>query len=550
MADPFSSYYSDYLDATYDCVDRIVLNAYFHMGHSPAGFRSWWRLLKGSDNDLDNTHLMRLAGRVSRRVYAYATKNNIPIRKCKSDDRKHEIAEQYLPTDRNFVGVFLILIARAPATVFDIQRSSENGKIINIAKKKPLPYVNYYSFHIIDPEWGHITIKMCGHAPFPAQIILNGHEYVARKAQKEGIEFTKEGNCFTEIADAHHLGLVAETSSHSDGAIGRLTEVCERWIYSSCLCFALDFDEQQRSCFRYQFSVFQGEYSRNLLFTRGGDLDQVFNGVIDHTRKELDVKRLRTIFGMKKRPSRTKRKKPRLEFAIERPMYDLTIFKIHFGALTVKLYSKGERVLRIEVIVHNARVLGCRRSLINLPQIIFCLKGALERFMQTLSCVDVCCIADNQLDELPQPSFVGQTRVGGVDINNSRMRTVIAAVISLAPKPHGFTISDLAEAVQMRTGCPTCEYTPRKAAYDLKKLRGKNFIHKIEKSRRYETVPDGLRAITALLTLREKIIKPVLAGAAKPKLGPKPKNQTPIDIHYRNMQQEMRHLFLTMGIAA
>ncbi|MFQ5653018.1 MAG: hypothetical protein ACE5IY_24070 [bacterium] len=549
MADSFSDYYSEQLDATYDCVDRIVLNAYFLPGHSPAGFRSWWRLLKGSDDELDNAHLMRFAGRVSRRIRAYASENNIPIEKCHGE-QKRDIAQKYLPENPNFVGVFLIVIARAPATVFDIQRSKENDKIINIAKKKPLPYVNHYSFHIMDPEWGHITIKMCGHAPFKAQIMLNGHEYVARQAQKEGIEFTKEGNCFTEITDAHRLGLVAETSSHPDGAIGRLTEVCERWIYSSCLCFALDSDEQQRSGFRYRFFTFQAEYSRNLLFTRGRELDQIFNAVIDHTRKELDVKRVKTIFGVKKRPARTRHKKPRLEFVIERPAYDLTVFKIHFGALTVKIYSKGERVLRVEVIVHNAKALGYRRSLDNLPQIISCLKGVLERFLETLSCLDVCCIAGDQLDELPKPGFVGQTRVGGVDINSARIRSVVGAVVSLAPKPHGFTSSQLAQAVQARMGCRESEYTPRKAAYDLKKLRGKNLIRKIEKSRRYETVPEGLRTMAALLILREKIISSVLAGVAKPKPGPKPKNQIPIDKHYRNIQSEMRHIFRTLGIAA
>jgi len=309
---------------------------------------------------------MRFAGRVSRRIRAYASENNIPIEKCQGEQQR-DIAQKYLPQNPNFVGVFLIVIACAPATVFDIQRSKENDKIINIAKKKPLPYVNHYSFHIMDPEWGHITIKMCGHAPFKAQIMLNGHEYVARQAQKEGIEFTKEGNCFTEITDAHRLRLVAETSSHPDGAIGRLTEVCERWIYSSCLCFALDFDEQQRSGFRYQFFAFQAEYSRNLLFTRGKELEQIFNAVIDHTRKELDIKRLKTIFGCKKRPSQTRRKKPRLEFAIERPTYDLTVFKIHFDALTVKIYSKSEGLLHIEAIVQNAKTLGCRRALDNLP---------------------------------------------------------------------------------------------------------------------------------------------------------------------------------------
>jgi hypothetical protein len=32
MADRLSSLYQDLLDGTYDCVDRIVLNAYFRPG--------------------------------------------------------------------------------------------------------------------------------------------------------------------------------------------------------------------------------------------------------------------------------------------------------------------------------------------------------------------------------------------------------------------------------------------------------------------------------------------------------------------------------------
>ncbi len=33
--------------------------------------------------------------------------------------------------------------------------------------KDPWPYVNHYSFHILDPDWGHLTIKMSGHPPLP-----------------------------------------------------------------------------------------------------------------------------------------------------------------------------------------------------------------------------------------------------------------------------------------------------------------------------------------------------------------------------------------------
>lgn len=68
--DEFSQYYADFLDGSYDCVDRIVLNAYFQLGQTPGGLRVWWRQLYGSDDKLDTEHLMRLAGRFSRRVRA------------------------------------------------------------------------------------------------------------------------------------------------------------------------------------------------------------------------------------------------------------------------------------------------------------------------------------------------------------------------------------------------------------------------------------------------------------------------------------------------
>ena len=42
-SDEFSLRYSDLVTGSYDCVDRIVLNAFFPLGHNPGGFRTWWR---------------------------------------------------------------------------------------------------------------------------------------------------------------------------------------------------------------------------------------------------------------------------------------------------------------------------------------------------------------------------------------------------------------------------------------------------------------------------------------------------------------------------
>ena len=143
-------------------MDRIVLNAYFSLGHNPGGFRVWWRRLhEDSDEQLDNTRLMRMAG-----LYSQA------------------------------------------------------------------------------------------------------------------------------------LAQVADTLSQQ-ATVGRLSQVCDRWIYSACLCFGLDSEEQSRSGFHYSYSIYQVEHGSNLLFRVGGQLDRVFNAMVDRTRSRLDVPTLRTLFGVR-----------------------------------------------------------------------------------------------------------------------------------------------------------------------------------------------------------------------------------------------------------
>ena len=99
MTDQLSQAYAEYLDGTYASPDRIVLNAYFRTGHIPGGFRNWWRQLYGHDDQLDDAHLMRWAGRFSRRLRAYVAQMEIPVIDCQTGDRKARIAKQYLPPD-------------------------------------------------------------------------------------------------------------------------------------------------------------------------------------------------------------------------------------------------------------------------------------------------------------------------------------------------------------------------------------------------------------------------------------------------------------------
>jgi DNA-binding transcriptional ArsR family regulator len=336
------------------------------------------------------------------------------------------------------------------------------------------------------------------------------------------------------------------------GSVGRLSQVCERWIYSACLGFALSLEEQQRSGFRYTFSVFQAEYSRNLLFTRGRVMEEVFDGVIDRTRSLLDIKTVKTIFGYKRRPSArgAAASRARSQAAVETPVYTLTVFKIHFRRLTVRAYSKGGRVLRIEAIAHNTEDLRRGKRLGRFPEIVSALEGMVERFLSVLRCVDASRIEDGTLDALPLPAMVGSTRVGGVEINRPRTRAVVAGVVAASADPRGFTVGQLAARVREVLRAEETAYRPRQASYDLKKLRAKGLVVPVEGTRRYRATPDGLRTLVALYVLREKVLKPLLAGAGRRRSDRKPRNQGAIDAHYENIQVQMQALFQALGLAA
>jgi len=102
---------------------------------------------------------MRMAGRFSRRLRAWAQAKNIPVIYCSPGEDKPKIAEPPLASHEVKSGLFLVLVCKAPALVWEVQPTG-TGKLGQLVPKQPWPYVNHYSFHIWDPDWGHVTKLM------------------------------------------------------------------------------------------------------------------------------------------------------------------------------------------------------------------------------------------------------------------------------------------------------------------------------------------------------------------------------------------------------
>ena len=139
--------------------------------------------------------------------------------------------------------------------------------------------------------------------------------------------------------------------------------------------------------------------------------------------------------------------------------------------------------------------------------------------------------------------------MAGIDLNKARNRHVVGAVVELATRPDGFTLAQLAHAVQQRSGQDAATYSARNAASDVAKMVGKTLLRRIERSRRYAVDPPGVRTLCAYLLLREKVIKPLLAGVVRPD-GRPPTVHTALDRHYVALRAELQRTFHTIGLAA
>ncbi len=84
-------------------------------------------------------------------------------------------------------------------------------------------------------------------------------------------------------------------------------------------------------------------------------------------------------------------------------------------------------------------------------------KTILERFLDSLSCMDQCFIAGMKVEDLPESSIVGAARVAGVDFNRARTWQAARAVLATL---NGASV--FAEHVRRHTTTSPRDYGPVK----------------------------------------------------------------------------------------
>ena len=205
-------------------------------------------------------------------------------------------------------------------------------------------------------------------------------------------------------------------------------------------------------------------------------------------------------------------------------------------------------MLRFEAIAHNTAELRCGRMIEKFPEIVTRLAGIAERFATALDCVDTGFIGDGILDELPTGTQLGATRVGGVDLNKPRMRDALRAALALAPAPNGFTVAEFTAKVHALTGTSTPATASARPATTCANCAANSSSTSPAEPAATTSRRPAARTIAALLTLRDQVIAPILAGVRSPRMGRKPAHWTRVDRDYERIRIDMQTLFNDLAI--
>jgi hypothetical protein len=95
----------------------------------------------------------------------------------------------------------------------------------------------------------------------------------------------------------------------------------------------------------------------------------------------------------------------------------------------LKIYDKLERVLRIEVVVQNAKELRCGKALENLPVLLERMNNMLVKFLDTVQAAYVAFLDKGDFDAWNEPTARGSWRLDGIYQNKIR-NTVIHSMPS------------------------------------------------------------------------------------------------------------------------
>ena len=481
-----------------ECLDRIYLNAY--VPNLQVGGQVVVFLTQHLGNPIPSPAAFTKIGNAFRAAVArFAAEHQIPVVRFARDARKQEVMRSYLEQATE-PGVVAIGVAQEFQSVFTgYDRAAGKPGPPSFAFAKADRRVSVYYFYVLDRDFGPGFIKLCSYFPYPARVWVNGHEWAKRQATTAGVAFTELANGFASCDDPAALQAICDRLGPAD-----LQRFFDRWLARIPTPLGL---ADQAGGYWWELSMRQIEVSRTLVLDAPRQARAFFEALV---ADNLDLGRpdeVKLIFG------RRIRKDTPSGFATKVVTRGVEVAINVYRHSRIKQYLKEGRALRVETVVNSPTDLGCQRRLRNLGELQAEARAANRRLLTIQRVGQGCAIETALLARISQPSLQEGQRTGALRFGDPRVMALAGALCILLNTVVGFTNRSLRAQV---SGLLGGAYSSAQMTYDLRRLRLKGLIRRIEHSNRYVLTPDGLRVAVFYTKLHHRLLGPLLAADQPP----------------------------------
>ena len=477
------------------CLDRIYLNAYvptLQVGGQVVTF-----LTRHLGYPIPSPALFATIGdRFRDSVKAFARRNRIPLFQFKKGQRKIDAMRPFLGAAAS-PGVVAIGVAQEFQSVMaGYKRPDTTAASVRFGFHKADRRVTVYYFYIWDAEFGPGFIKLCSYFPYPTKVWLNGHEWAKRQADKQGLAYTQLANGFASCADAARLQAICDRLGPE-----QIQSFFDRWM--DFIPTPLGPRERERG-YWWELSMRQIETSRTLVFDAPRRSRAFVEALIADNLCLGRPDELQLIF------SRRVRKNTPGFFSTKVVNRDTEMtLNVFYRNSRIKEYLKEGRALRVEFVCNSPSDLFCSRRLLHLPELQARAREANDRLLTMQRAGQGCAISTSLLERVQLPSIEKGQRTGALRFGDKRAMALVGALCVSLLAVNGFTNRSLRALVAGLLGEP---YSAPQMTYDLRRLRLKGLVRRLEHHNRYLLTPDGMRVALFYTKLHDRLLRPLLAA--------------------------------------
>ena len=422
-----------------------------------------------------------------------------------NETRKEAVVSQILEERGEAPGLVAILSALEVCPTFEARYDKKTGR----ASLRPdrAKCLHFY-FYFIDDELGLCFMRVPTWCPFGVQAYFNGHNLLAAKLRKAGIEYGMLDNAFTHIADWEAAQRLADESDTH-----RVHEKLDH--YARLFCPAITM-----LGVTYQWSLAQVEYATDVVFRRQVDLQPIYEPLVRTAVHAVKPAQIATFLGRKHKLHANNTEELGNDFQTR---IQGTRIKHRMGPTSIKMYDKAGIVLRIETTTNDPswfshyrtvahrngttshELAPLKKSIYSLHDLRQLAVAANRRYLDFLSTLDDPTVAIETVSRLSAKVEDAGRSYPGFNLFAESDLQLFETIVRGEHTIQGFRNAHLRAHMPGKS--------PGQVSRQLKRLWSHGLIRKVGNTYKYYLTDLGRTVITMGLKLKNLVLIPELARA-------------------------------------